>query len=428
MLCPMRLLKAFRFRAYTDEGQLAFVRQIAGATRLVFNLGRLQREMFGRKGRSFRYEGQRAELAALKEEAPFLKDVPHHCLQESLVDLQAAYDRFFKGLAGYPRPRRRGEDDSFRFPDPKQISHEVSADGKWLLLRLPKMGRRKGDAGPLRVRMHRPLQGELRSVTVRLDGDKVHVSMLCAVEVNEPTVPVGDPVGVDRGVAVPLMLSDGTELHVPLPTVRQRLRERRLHKALSRTKRGSANRRKAARALGQHKAKEARRRSDALHKATTRLAKNHRLIVLEKLKVRGMTASARGSVEEPGLNVAQKAGLNRALLSVGWGMAERMLAYKTRWYGSELVHVPPHGTSQTCSACGHRDPASRCSRGVFRCVACGFTGHADLNAANVILWRGLALRQPTPEDTGPGSACGALCDEHGVEPGNESREAGRPVL
>jgi putative transposase len=116
-------------------------------------------------------------------------------------------------------------------------------------------------------------------------------------------------------------------------------------------------------------------------------------------------------------------------------MAQRMLAYKTRWCGSELALVPPQGTSQSCSACGHRDPASRCSRDVFRCTACGFTEHADLNAANAILQRGLALRSwigrvdvPTPEDTRPGSACGALCLKHGVEPGNEGRETGRPVL
>ena len=118
------------------------------------------------------------------------------------------------------------------------------------------------------------------------------------------------------------------------------------------------------------------------HKATTHLAKNHSQIVIEDLHVKNMTASAAGTVEEPGVNVLQKSGLNRAILSVGWGIMAVMLGYKSVWYGSELLRVPPMGTSQQCSDCGHTDAASRISRDVFRCTACGHTEHADLNAAN----------------------------------------------
>jgi putative transposase len=194
-----------------------------------------------------------------------------------------------------------------------------------------------------------------------------------------------------------------------------------LRKALSRRKRGSNNRRKAVRALGRHEAKEARRRRDALHKATTHLAKNHSQIVIEDLCVKNMTASAAGTVEQPGINVAQKSGLNRAILSVGWGMMAVMLGYKGAWYGSELLRVPPIGTSLQCSCCGHTDAASRVSRHVFRCTACGHTEHADLNAAKNIRNRGLL--SPTPKDTYSEAACGALCAKQGVEAGNEGRKA-----
>jgi len=85
----------------------------------------------GRPGRSFRYE--QAELKELNAHAAFLRDVPHHCLQEALVDLQTGFDRFFKGIAGYPRPRLKGQNDSFRFPDPKQfcISGHPMTRGSW---------------------------------------------------------------------------------------------------------------------------------------------------------------------------------------------------------------------------------------------------------------------------------------------------------
>ncbi|MCW3477534.1 transposase [Limobrevibacterium gyesilva] len=94
--------------------------------------------------------------------------------------------------------------------------------------------------------------------------------------------------------------------------------------------------------------------------------------MVEDLDVQAVTVSARGDVDGPGSNVARKAGLNRAILSVGWGTATRMLGYKTVWYGAELVRVPAVGTSQTCRMRGHRDPDSWPSRDVFRCTACGY--------------------------------------------------------
>lgn len=422
----MIVRKGMKYRVYPTPEQEAYLPCISGCVRLVFNLALEQREMFSRRGRSFRYEGQRAELKELKEHAEFLRDVPHHCLQEALVDLQTGFDRFFKGIAGYPQPRLKGQNDGFRFPDPKQFYVAATDDPKFAFLHLPKLGKQKSDHGPLRLRLHRPLEGKIKSVTLNHEAGVWHASFLCEVDVAAPASPLGEAVGLDRGVAVPIMASDGTTPHVPPPTERQRLRERRLHKAISRRKRGTNNRRKAIRALGRHKAKEARRRRDALHKATTHLAKNHSQIVIEDLRVKNMTASAAGTVEEPGVNVAQKSGLNRAILSVGWGTMAVMLGYKCVWYGSELLRVPPMGTSQQCSVCGHTDAVSRVSRDVFRCTACGHTEHADLNAAKNIRNRGLLL--PTPEDTYSESACRALPPNGGDEAGNAGCKAGSPRI
>jgi putative transposase len=422
----MIVRKGMKYRIYPTPAQEAYLPRISGCVRLVHNVALEQREMFGRRGRSFRYEGQRAELKDLKAHAEFLRDVPHHCLQEALVDLQTGFDRFFKGIAGYPQLRLKGRNDGFRFPDPKQFHVAPSDDERFVFLHLPKMGKVKSDHGPLRVRLHRPFEGKIRSVTLNHEAGVWHASFLCEVEVATSVSPLGDAVGLDRGVVVPIMVSDGTTPHVPLPTKRQRRRERRLHKAISRSKRGSNNRRKAVRALGKHKAKETRRRRDALHKATTHLAKNHSLIVIEDLRVKNMTASAAGTIKEPGVNVAQKSGLNRAILSVGWGAIPVMLGYKAVWKGSELRRVPPMGTSQQCSVCGHTDAASRVSRDVFRCTACDHTEHADLNAAKTIRNRGMLL--PAPEDTYSGSACGALSVKDGIEAGNEGREAGSPAI
>lgn len=136
--------------------------------------------------------------------------------------------------------------------------------------------------------------------------------------------------------------------------------------------------------LAKLEARAARRRKDWNDKFTTDVAKNHGTVVIEDLRVANMTRRAHGS------NVKQKSGLNGALLNQGLHQRRMMLAYKCKREGGELVDVPAHGTSQTCSSCGVRDPESRkgCGR-AFACTACGFTAHADHNAAVNILNRGV---------------------------------------
>jgi putative transposase len=143
------------------------------------------------------------------------------------------------------------------------------------------------------------------------------------------------------------------------------------------------------------RARQARRRQDFSHKLTTDLAKNHGWVAVEDLRAKGMTKSAKGTRAQPGRNVKAKAGLNRAILDNAPYERQRQLAYKAPRFGSELRLVRPAFTSQTCSACGVRDPESRAGCGrVFVCTACGHVEHADLNAARNIY--NLAAGQAVP--------------------------------
>lgn len=128
--------------------------------------------------------------------------------------------------------------------------------------------------------------------------------------------------------------------------------------------------------------RQANRRQDFTHKLTTGLAKNHGVIGIEDLRVKNMTKATKGTMEAPGRNVRQKAGLNRSVLDGAPGRRRRQLEYKTKLYGSKLVAVPAFHTSQTCSACGKVDSESRqgCGR-LFSCVHCGHTDDADHNAS-----------------------------------------------
>lgn len=426
----MFVLKATRVRIYpTPEQERAFAR-IAGCCRLVYNLGLEQRRDHWRAyrsstGRSISWFSQKKEIKALKAEFPFLRDVPLHCLQQALANLHAAYQRFFEGHADHPKPRRKFEHDSFTFPDPSPAQMRLDLVGGWLFLPKFKGSSRSDDHGPLRARFHRPIQGTLRRVTISRSGTQWHASILTRVEVGTPRerVPTAsNGTGLDRGVHVPCATAKGEMLGHIVETGRMLERERRLRRALARCTPGSSNRQKAKRRLADHRSKMARRKADMIHQITSRLVKNHDWIAIEALAVRSMTASAKGTAEAPGRNVAQKAGLNRAILDRGWGELRRQLGYKLAWKGGTLIEVPAAYSSQECSACHQIDAASRRGQ-AFACTACGHLEHADTNAARIVHHRacmqlglipapagGPAKRQPAEGmvAAAPGELCAGI--------------------
>ncbi len=128
-------------------------------------------------------------------------------------------------------------------------------------------------------------------------------------------------------------------------------------------------------------------RRDWHHQVSRTIAGTAHTVAIEELKVKAMTASARGTAEEPGTNVRAKAGLNRVILDTGWAALHAMLNDKA----GRVIAVDPRHTSPTCAACGHVDARSRRTQDRFHCVACGHADHADANAARTIRRRGLAL-------------------------------------
>ncbi len=144
--------------------------------------------------------------------------------------------------------------------------------------------------------------------------------------------------------------------------------------------------------------KARRQRAAVLHRLSHHYAKNHGVLVVERLDIGNMTARAKGTIEAPGTNVRQKAALNRAILDSGWGMFVAMCRYKVIPEGGEVREVPAAYSSQECAVCGHVATANRRSQSQFECVSCGHRDHADVNAAKVILSRG----------THGGAGCGGV--------------------
>ncbi|WP_405084147.1 RNA-guided endonuclease InsQ/TnpB family protein [Microbispora sp. NBC_01389] len=263
---------------------------------------------------------------------------------------------------------------------------------RWGAVNLPKVGR-------VRFRWTRDLPGVTRGGPAgRITGARLvkdaygwHIVFRTeAVVAAAPAAHRGERVGIDRGITVALALSDGTmREHGPWLRDGEKEHLRRLEKTSARQRRTRVPGRPASRRLARTydriarlRATAKRRAVDWQHQTTTELARAFGVVVVEDLTITNMVRTAKGTIEHPGRNVRQKAGLNRAIAGQAWGRTVTLLEYKTRDRGGLVVKVPAPGTAQTCHRCGHRDSAARDGTR-FSCVnpACGWAGHADTNAA-----------------------------------------------
>ena len=375
----MVLRKANTYRLYPTPEQGRQMARTAGACRFVHNLALEQRRDWWKPGRTFSFASQCRELTLLRAEVDWLKAAPVHALQQALKDLDRAYRNWWAGRAMAPTPRKKGINDSFRFPDPVSIKVERTGTSSGRI-KLPKLGW-------VRLRGWYAVPGAIRNATVSGRAGQWHAAVQWEREAVEPVPSALPAVGIDVGVAVFAALSDGTSI-APANHGKRALRSlREAQRNAARKKRGSNNRRKAIRRVARIQTRVANARGDFLHKHSTAIAKNHGTVVVEALKVRNMSASARGTADAPGKKARQKAGLNRAILDQGWGMFRAMLAYKLADRGGRLVEVPAAYTSQTCAACGIVDARSRLNQARFACAACGHEANADTNAAINILRR-----------------------------------------
>jgi putative transposase len=377
--------RAFRYKLAPDAGQEAMFRQFAGVVRLVYNLALEQRRAWWRHyqrqtGGRLNYVAQARELTLLRAAFDWTAAVHVTPQQQALRDLDRAYANFFAGRAGYPSPRKKGVNDAFRFQGREIETKRLNR--KWSAVRLPKIGW-------VKFRDTRPLRGTTMNATVSLSPSGWHIAFACEIEHDAPANHL-PAVGIDRGVANTLTLSTGEHLRMPATLAGLERVKRRVQRTLARRKRGSVRHAKARRRVAALQARAARIRLDWRHKASLDLARRFGTVVLENLNTKGMTASAKGTIEAPGTNVRQKAGLNRAILDQGWHGFEAVLAYKLEERGGYFCKVDPRHTSQTCSACGAVDRESRESQASFYCRQCGFRAHADYNAAINILRRNTA--------------------------------------
>jgi putative transposase len=366
-----------RYRLLPTPAQQAVLRDHCGHARYVWNLA-VEQHAHWRPGRASApgYLEQCRQLTRARAGNPWLAAGSQTVQQQALRDFDRAMAAFFDpgNPAGRPSWRKAGRHEGFRM---------VGRGRQWDVRRL---SRKTGQvwvpkAGWVRFRWSRPVPPGVKSYRVTMDrAGRWHVAF-AVIPDPVPAPGNGQAVGIDRGVAVSAALSTGEMLHAPALTGRERIRLRRLQRRLARAKRGSNRRCRVKHAIARLRARETDRRKDWAEKTSTDIVRRFDVIRVEALQIKNMTRSARGTRENPGRNVRAKAGLNRGILRSGWGLLVRRLGEKAP---GRVKKVRPALTSQRCSACGQVDRDSRESQAVFRCTACGFACHADVNAARNI--------------------------------------------
>jgi putative transposase len=360
--------KYFKYRIYPNKSTAYRLDQWNYALKCLWNISNEQRKTgYGRPNGEKIYPSyvtQSREVTELRKSFDWINDVPRQACSTILTNLDYAWTRCFKNVSKEPKWKRKSCNLGIACTSPRNFRIRNNK------LTFPKIS-------PIPIVMSRPLEGKPKSCTIKRDGDQWFVSILCEIEIPDPVLKTEPKIGIDCGVINLIADSDRRLLKNPRFLDKGLQRLVRAQRSVSRKVKGSNNQKKAKNKVSRIHRKIRRQRDHLLHVESTRYAKSHGTVVLEKLNTSGMS----------------QGNLSRRILDSGWGKFSQYLQYKLHWSGGTLTKVNPAYTSQTCAKCDHIDRASRCGD-KFKCTKCGHEDHADLNAAQIVLRRASRPVQP----------------------------------
>ena len=352
------IVHRFHIKPAKEQQQKLF--RTLSLCRKLYNAALEHREICCRQtGKSPSCTSQKNELPSLKKEFPEYKQVNAQVLQDCLQRLDDAFQRFFSGLAGYPRYKDRDHYRSFTCPQADKQNHFKKPG----CIYLPKIGY-------VKMKAHFQFDpAKVSRINVRYHNGKWYVNLTSEIQEAEAAEIVAK-VGIDVGLLTFAVLSGGTKIDNPKYFRKSEKKLARLQRRLSRKKKGSNNRRKAKAKVTRLHDKIANQRRDFLHKASYGIVTRCDLIAVEDLSVKNMIKNRH---------------LSKGIADAGWGKFVDYLEYKCLKYGKRFVKVPPGGTSQTC-ICGAHVPKDLSIR-VHKCPECGLVADRDVVSAMVILQR-----------------------------------------
>jgi putative transposase len=356
------MFTSIKYRIYPNKEQCVLLDKHFNAVRFVYNLALETKTMaYASNGSTLSRYDLQSQLKDLKSECNWLKEVNSQSLQCSLMNLDVAYGKFFKGLSKFPKFKSKKSNQSFQCPQ------KVFIKANKLFLPKFKSG--------IEIVMSRPICGVAKMATVsKTPTSKYFVSFVIECEDQENKILSEEKVGIDLGLKTFATLSDGNIIENPRHLKHSLSRLKCLQRRVSRKSKGSHNRKKAVIKLALCHEKITNQRKDFLHKVTDSITKKYGTIVIEDLNVKGMVKNHK---------------LAQSISDVGWGTFETFLRYKSSNRGNEIIQIGRFEPSSKMCGCGVINQDLKLSDRIWKCSSCGVDNDRDLLAARNILKFGL---------------------------------------
>ena len=377
----MERLKAYKFRIYPTEEQEIFFAKTFGCVRKVYNLMLDDRKKAYEEVKNDPSKKMAFPTPAkYKKEFPFLKEVDSLALANAQLHLDKAYKNFFRDKSvGFPRFKSK-KNPVQSYTTNNQNGTVALIDNKFI--KVPKL------KSLIRIKLHRQPKGMIKSATIsRHASGKYYISLLCKEEISE-LPKTNSAIGIDLGITDFAILSDGQKIDNNKFTSKMEKKLKREQRKLSRRALLAKNKgiplseaknyQKQKRKVARLHEKVMNQRTDFLNKLSTEIIKNHDIICIEDLNVKGMLRNHK---------------LARSISDVSWSSFVAKLQYKAEWYGREIIKVDTwFPSSQICSECGHKDGKKSLDIREWTCPICHTHHDRDTNASINILTEGLRIQ------------------------------------